>query len=134
MARQVVLVDTHTHIYYAHGTAELDSQMQRCFDNGVTQLLLPNVDRQSIPKVLGTADAYPDNCYPMMGLHPCEVQANYLGELAAIEKVLSSIRCCAVGEIGIDLHWDKTTLPLQQDAFRIQVKWAKELGLPVSIH
>lgn len=134
MTQNFVLTDTHTHIYYAHDTAELDIQLQRCFDNGVQQLLLPNVDRQSISKVLGTAAAYPANCYPMMGLHPCEVQTNYRNELAIIEKTLSENRVYAIGEIGIDLHWDKTTLPLQQEAFRIQATWAKELGLPVSIH
>jgi len=134
MTQHPVLTDTHTHIYYTHGTAELDSQLQRCFENGVLQLLLPNVDRQSIPKVLGTAAAYPANCFPMMGLHPCEVQANYLDELAVIEKTISDYKCYAIGEIGIDLHWDKTTLPLQQEAFRVQANWAKELGLPVSIH
>lgn len=134
MTQHPVLTDTHTHIYYTHGTAELDSQLQRCFENGVLQLLLPNVDRQSISKVLGTAAAYPANCFPMMGLHPCEVQANYLDELAVIEKTISDYKCYAIGEIGIDLHWDKTTLPLQQEAFRVQANWAKELGLPVSIH
>lgn len=128
------LVDTHTHIYYLYGTTELDAQLQRCFANGVQQLLLPNVDSTSIAKVLGTAARYPDNCYAMMGLHPCDVKANYLEELTAIEKTIPENRIHGIGEIGIDLHWDKTTLALQQEAFRIQTGWAKELGLPVSIH
>ncbi|MGK6353055.1 TatD family hydrolase [Parapedobacter sp. DT-150] len=128
------LVDTHTHIYYLYGTPELNAQLERCFANGVQQLLLPNVDSASIAKVLGTAAQYPDNCYAMMGLHPCDVKANYLEELAVIEKTIPENGIHGIGEIGIDLHWDKTTLALQQEAFRIQTRWAKELGLPVSIH
>ncbi len=134
MAKHVPLTDTHTHLYYLHGTPELDVQMQRCFDNGVDKLLLPNVDSESIPKVFGTVAAYPDHCYAMMGLHPCDVKANYLDELAIIEQAIATNKVYGIGEIGIDLHWDKTTLPLQQEAFRIQTSWAKALGLPVSIH
>ncbi|RQP16591.1 MAG: TatD family deoxyribonuclease [Parapedobacter sp.] len=130
----MTLTDTHTHLYYLFGTPELDLQMQRCFANGVQQLLLPNVDRESIPKVLGTAALYPGHCYAMMGLHPCEVKANYTDELAAIEKTIAENKVYGIGEIGLDLYWDKTTLPLQQEAFRIQTTWAKVLDLPVSIH
>jgi len=130
----MTLTDTHTHLYYLFDTPELASQMQRCFANGVQQMLLPNVDRESIPKVLGTAALYPDHCYPMMGLHPCEVKDDYMDELTIIEKVIDENKVYGIGEIGLDLHWDNTTLSLQQEAFRIQASWAKELGLPVSIH
>ena len=130
----MTLTDTHTHLYYLFGTPELDLQMQRCFTNGVQQLLLPNVDRESIPKVLGTVASFPGHCYAMMGLHPCEVKANYKDELAVIEKTIAENKVYGIGEIGIDLYWDKTTLPLQQEAFRIQTMWAKVLDLPVSIH
>ncbi len=128
------LTDTHTHLYYLYGTPELATQMQRCFDNGVKYCLLPNVDSESIVKVLGTVVAYPDNCFAMMGLHPCDVKSDYPQELARIEQAISSNKIYGIGEIGIDLHWDKTTLPLQQEAFRIQTRWAKDAGLPVSIH
>lgn len=128
------LIDTHTHLYYLYGTPELAAHMQRSFDNGVRYCLLPNVDSESVGKVLGTASSYPDNCFAMMGLHPCDVKPEYRTELHLIEKVLSENKIYGIGEIGIDLHWDKTTLPLQQQAFRIQTGWAKELGLPVSIH
>ncbi|HWK59111.1 MAG TPA: TatD family hydrolase [Parapedobacter sp.] len=128
------LTDTHTHLYYLYGTPELASQMQRCFDNGVKYCLLPNVNSESIPKVLGTIAAYPNNCFAMMGLHPCDVKANYRQELLPIEQAISKNKIYGIGEIGIDLHWDKTTLPLQQEAFRIQTGWAKEARLPVSIH
>lgn len=128
------LTDTHTHLYYLYGTPELTAQMQRCFDNGVKYCLLPNVDSESITKVLGTVAAYPDTCFAMMGLHPCDVKTDYQQELNRVEQAISENTIYGIGEIGIDLHWDKTTLPLQQDAFRIQTGWAKELKLPVSIH
>lgn len=128
------LTDTHTHLYYHYGTPELDAQMQRCFDNGVQHCLLPNVDSTSIDKVLGTVAAYPNHCHAMMGLHPCDVKAGYQQELHLIEQAISTNKIFGIGEIGIDLHWDKTTLPLQQEAFRIQTGWAKAAGLPVSIH
>ncbi|MFB2120889.1 TatD family hydrolase [Parapedobacter sp. 2B3] len=128
------LTDTHTHLYYLYGTPELAAQMQRCADNGVRYCLLPNVDSDSIAKVFGTAAAYPHNCYAMMGLHPCDVKADYRQELGLIEQAISKNKIYGIGEIGIDLHWDKTTLPLQQEAFCIQTGWAKDLGLPVSIH
>lgn len=128
------LTDTHTHLYYLFGTPELDLQIERCFANGIQQMLLPNVDSESIPKVLGTAASYPNACYPMMGLHPCDVKDNYQDELAIIEKAIDENKVYGIGEIGIDLHWDKTTLSFQQEAFRIQTTWAKELNLPVSIH
>lgn len=128
------LTDTHTHLYYLYGTPELAPQMQRCFDNGVTHCILPNVDSASIAKVLGTVAAYPDNCFAMMGLHPCDVKADYQQQLDRIEQAFSTHKIYGIGEIGIDLHWDKTTLPLQQEAFRVQTQWAKDKGLPVSIH
>src|SRR5690606_8753456 len=128
------LTDTHTHLYYLYGTPELTAQMQRCFDNGVKYCLLPNADSESITKVLGTVAAYPDTCFAMMGLHPCDVKTDYQQELNRVEQAISENTIYGIGEIGIDLHWDKTTLPLQQDAFRIQTGWAKELKLPVSIH
>ncbi|MFC7526001.1 TatD family hydrolase [Parapedobacter sp. GCM10030251] len=130
----MILTDTHTHQYYLFGTPELDLQMQRCFANDIQHLFFPNVNRESIPKVLGTAAAYPGHCYPMMGLHPCEVQTNYLDELAAIERAIADHKVYGIGEIGLDLYWDKTTLALQREAFRIQSTWAKVLDLPVSIH
>ena len=128
------LTDTHTHLYYLYGTPELDAQMQRCFDNSVTRCLLPNVNSESITNVLGTAAAYPGHCFVMMGLHPCDVKADYREELNRIEQTIAENKVYGIGEIGIDLHWDTSTLPLQQEAFRIQTAWAKEMNLPVSIH
>ena len=128
------ITDTHTHIYYNVHTTKLDQQLQRCFENGVKRLFLPNVDSDSVLQVMDTVKQYPDNCFPMLGLHPCSVKGNYLEELSRIEKAINEHKIYAIGEIGLDLYWDKSTLAIQKEAFRIQVGWAKSLGLPIDIH
>ncbi|MVZ64079.1 TatD family hydrolase [Sphingobacterium humi] len=133
-AQGLILTDTHTHIYYHQEAGTLDQQMQRCFANGVQRLFLPNVDVASIVPVLDTAAAYPTHCFPMLGLHPCSVQEDYLEALASIKAAIAKHKIYAIGEIGIDLYWDKSTLAIQQDAFAQQIEWAKEMGLPISIH
>lgn len=109
-------------------------QMDRCFENEVERLFLPNVDSNSIDKVMQTVSAYPDHCYPMLGLHPCSVKEDYRLELETIEKALSQYKVYAIGEIGLDLYWDKTKLKEQIEAFKIQVDWAKDRNLPIVIH
>ena len=108
--------------------------MQRCLDNEVSRLFLPNVDSESIPLVFGLAEPYPEHCFPMLGLHPCDVKDNFEEELSIINKEIAQRKIYAIGEIGIDLYWDKSTLSKQQEAFRIQIGWAKQLGLPIVIH
>src|SRR5690606_10007035 len=125
-----ILTDTHTHIYYHATKPTLDEQIQRCFDKQIQRLFLPNVDTQSFPFVMETARPYPANCFPMLGLHPCSVKENYKEELTQLELLLSEHKVYAIGEIGLDLYWDKSTLEIQRDAFRIQVGWAKALALP----
>lgn len=127
------LTDTHTHIYYNDGLA-LQEHLQRCLENHIDRLFLPNVDVQSMAKVMGTVRAFPENCFPMLGLHPCSVNADFLQDLASIEREISRSKIVAIGEIGLDLYWDKTTLEMQKEAFRIQVSWAKRLNLPIVIH
>ncbi|TDS16115.1 TatD family hydrolase [Sphingobacterium paludis] len=129
-----ILTDTHTHIYYQAAAFKLDEHMSRCLEKGIDRLFLPNVDSASIPAVLDTVKAYPNNCFPMLGLHPCSVKENFKEELATIERALSETKVYAIGEIGLDLYWDKSTLQWQREAFRIQVGWAKALGLPIDIH
>jgi TatD DNase family protein len=129
-----ILTDTHTHFYYNVHTDKIDKQMRRCQANHIYRLFLPNVDTVSIQQVLDTVDTYPENCFPMLGLHPCSVKENYKDELRNIEKAISSHKIYAIGEIGLDLYWDKSTLSWQKDAFCTQVQWAKELGLPIDIH
>lgn len=127
------LTDTHTHIYYNDGNI-LNEQIKRCKENHITRLFLPNVDSESIDKVFRTANMYPDTCFPMLGLHPCSVKDTFIEELNTIEKALEERTVVAIGEIGLDLYWDKTTLTQQQEAFRIQVAWAKARNLPIVIH
>ena len=108
--------------------------MQRCFDNKVSRLFLPNVDVDSIPLIAALVNAYPANCFAMLGLHPCDVKGDWEAQLTQIMAVQSHTKIYAVGEIGIDLYWDKTTLAQQQKAFKQQIAWAKTLDLPIVIH
>ena len=108
--------------------------MQRCLDNGISRLFLPNVDATSVEKVLGLTNAYPANCFAMLGLHPCNVKPGWQDELSEIKAASPKGVIYAIGEIGIDLYWDKTFLDGQIDAFRAQITWAKELNLPIVIH
>lgn len=128
------LVDTHTHAYYIEDQAEQSAMLSRCAEHHVHRLLLPNVDRESIPAVQSMQKSFPDQCFPMMGLHPCSVKEDYREQLKEIEQALLKGPVWAVGEIGLDLYWDKSTIALQADAFRIQTQWAKDMDLPVSIH
>ncbi len=130
----MILTDTHTHLYYETDPAKLAELMQRCLDNEITRLFLPNVDSASIPQIFSMVERYPQICFPMLGLHPCDVKENFAEELKAIHQEIGQRRIYAIGEIGIDLYWDKATLPNQQEAFRIQIEWAKEQDLPIVIH
>src|SRR5688572_29924107 len=108
--------------------------IKRAKEAGVTKALMPNVDSASISDLHTMAERYPDFCIPMMGLHPCSVKADYKKELAIVEQNLKNGKYIAVGEIGLDYYWDKTFTNEQHDAFITQVKWAKELNLPIAIH
>ncbi|RFZ81694.1 TatD family deoxyribonuclease [Mucilaginibacter terrenus] len=130
----MVLTDTHTHLYYETDESKRAALMQRCFDAGVSRLFLPNVDSASMPLMDDLLKAYPDNCYAMIGLHPCSVKENWEHELLLMQPVIHKHQVYAIGEIGIDLYWDKTFLDEQIQAFRLQIKWAKQLRLPIVIH
>jgi TatD DNase family protein len=128
------LTDTHTHLYYETDEEKLDQLMQRCFDNKIDRLFLPNVDVASISKIDTLVKKYPSNCFAMAGLHPCEVKEDYELALDEICESMIDRDIYAIGEIGIDLHWDKTTLEIQKAAFLEQIKWAKDMDLPIVIH
>jgi TatD DNase family protein len=130
----MILTDTHTHLYSEQFNDDIDTVIQNCIEKGITRLFLPNIDATSIDGMMNLGADYPDNCFPMMGLHPTSVGENYKEELAIMEQWLSKQKFCAIGEIGIDLYWDKTLLKQQQDAFRTQINWAKERDLPFVIH
>ncbi|MBM3400889.1 MAG: TatD family deoxyribonuclease [Bacteroidetes bacterium] len=130
----MILTDTHTHLYYEKDPKSLTELMRRSLDNEVSRLFLPNVDSKSMPLVFGLAEQYPEHCFPMLGLHPCDVKADFEEELDHIYKEVNLRKIYAIGEIGIDLYWDKTTLNIQQEAFRTQIGWAKQMSLPIVIH
>ena len=108
--------------------------MDRCAANGIDRLFLPNVDAASVKLIYNLVDQYPENCFAMLGLHPCDVKANWQQELEQIIQAQDHHKIYAIGEIGIDLYWDKTTLGDQLKAFKQQINWAKELCLPIVIH
>lgn len=130
----MILTDTHTHLYYEKDTEARAQLMQRCLENNISRLFLPNVDMESIPLVFSLVEQFPDFCFPMLGLHPCDVRENFLDELELIEEEIAKRKIYAIGEIGIDLYWDKTTLDIQKEAFRKQIALAKALDLPIVIH
>jgi TatD DNase family protein len=109
--------------------------IQRAIDAGIVRMYLPNIDAASIESMLALEAAFPAHCFAMMGLHPCSVQADtYERELALVEHWLGQRAWAGIGETGIDLYWDKTTLDVQQIAFARQIEWAKDLGRPIIIH
>ena len=131
-----MLIDTHTHLYVSKFDEDRDEVIQRCIDNDVKKMLLPAIDSETTEALLNLSDAYPNVFYPMMGVHPSSINKESINfELENAKKHLfGSRKFIAVGEIGIDLYWDKTTLPEQIEAFKIQMEWAKELDLPIVIH
>lgn len=129
-----VFIDTHAHLYHQQFAADREAMLQRALDAGVKKLFLPNVDHDSIEGMDLLAAAHPESCFAMMGLHPCSVGEKNDVAMEEVERLLRTGRYCAVGEIGIDLYWDKTWLVQQQEVFRQHVRWAKELELPIAIH
>ncbi|MEZ4738398.1 MAG: TatD family hydrolase [Flavobacteriales bacterium] len=127
-------VDTHAHLYHGKFEADREAMVQRALDAGVGKLLLPNVDHESIDAMHALCEAFPEVCYPMMGLHPCSVTADNAAAMEEVERLLRTRAYCAVGEIGIDLYWEKAWLTQQQAVFRQHLRWAKEFKLPVVIH
>lgn len=129
-----MLIDTHAHLYLKQFSEDREATMQRAFDNDVQRIYLPNIDSTTTEAMLALEKAYPDNCFAMMGLHPCSVKENYEEELAHVKEWLWKRDFCALGEIGTDLYWDKTFYDQQVDAFQRQMEWAKELDIPIVIH
>jgi TatD DNase family protein len=132
-----MLIDTHAHLYDEQFQDELATQIEKGKNLGLERILLPNIDVESIAKMDKLVQDFPETCFPMMGLHPCYVKPeNWKEELETIKDTLykNPSHYIAVGEIGIDLYWDKSTLNIQQEAFVEQINWAKELNLPIVIH
>jgi len=129
-----MLIDTHAHIYLPRFDQDREAVMNRAAEAGVHQIFLPNVDSTTIPAMLKLEADYPARCFAMMGLHPCSVKENVEEELAIVKSWLNKRAFCAVGEIGMDLYWDKTFFQQQSDAFKKQIEWAIDLDIPIVIH
>jgi TatD DNase family protein len=133
--RSHMLIDTHAHLYSHKFDSDRPDMVRRAIAAGVERMYLPNIDSESIQPMLDLEAAFPENCFVMMGLHPSHVQPDtYERELALVEKHLGERTWAGVGETGIDLYWDKSTLDIQKISFARQLEWAKNLNLPVIIH
>lgn len=129
------MIDTHTHLYADAFDEDRAEAIKRALDNGVQQFFLPAIDSETHQKMLDLEVEYPNQIFAMMGLHPCSVKPeSWEKELAIVENYLNQRHFCAVGEIGIDLYWDKSTLDIQIQVFEKQIDWAIERDLPIVIH
>ena len=129
-----MLIDTHSHIYLENFDPDRDETINRSIGAGVEKILLPNIDSTSIDDMLRLSNKYPGNCFPMMGLHPGSVKENWEEELLLVEEWCGKRDFIAIGEIGIDLYWDKTFKDEQIIVFDRQIQLAKKLGIPFIIH
>lgn len=130
----MILTDTHTHLYSKDFDSDRALLIQNAMDSGVKRFFMPNVDDESIAGMFQVEKQFPDNCFAMMGLHPCSVNGTYQKEIQVIKYWLNKRKFVAIGEIGIDLYWDKTFFLQQQDAFRTQIQLAQQYNLPYVIH
>ena len=128
------IIDTHNHIYLEEFDPDQDRLIFEAKESGIDTLLLPNVDLDTVNRMHDLCDRCPDFAYPMMGLHPTSVHADYAADLKTIESWLGKETYCAIGEIGIDLFWDKTYKKQQVEVFEEQLRWSMDLHLPVAIH
>lgn len=129
----MAFIDTHTHLYDERLITD-DTQITRAIEAGVTRMYMPNCDSNTIVGMLYLADKFPDNCLPMMGLHPCYVKDNYKQELDIVKQWLGKRRFYAVGEIGLDYYWDVSWKKQQAEAFEAQIDLALQYNLPIVIH
>lgn len=131
----MILTDTHTHLYSSQFAEDREQMIQNAIDKGITRFFIPAIDSTYTERMYALEAQYPENVFLMMGLHPCYVKPEtYLEELAFVEQEFEKKNFYAVGEIGIDLYWDKTTLAIQKEAFQRQIQLAKKYKLPINIH
>ena len=130
----MTITDTHTHLYASEFDGDRAETINRAIQNGITRFFIPAIDSNSTQKMYDLENQFPDNIFLMMGLHPCYVKENYLDELQVVENELARRKFYAIGEIGIDLYWDKSTLEIQKKAFKHQIQLAKKYKLPINIH
>jgi TatD DNase family protein len=130
----MVFTDTHTHLYSEEFDQDRNEMIQQAINSGVSRMFVPSIDSKYTQKMYDLENQFPKNVFLMIGLHPCYVKENYLDELAHVETELSKRKFTAIGEIGIDLYWDKSTLTIQKKAFKHQIQLAKKYKLGINIH
>jgi len=128
------LIDTHTHLYLPDFDSDRDEMISRASGNGVEKLLMPNINIHTVEAMLSASSGYEGICFSMLGLHPTSVKDDYQYQLEELEKIFSDHHFIAIGEIGIDLYWDRTHLNEQLEAMKKQVIFALKVGLPVVVH
>lgn len=128
-------IDTHTHLFLNQFDKDIDLVINNAIASGINKMFLPNISSETTNSMMELCRKYPENCFAMMGLHPCDVKKESIDkELLHVEQMLEKNKFIAVGEIGLDLYWDKTTLNIQKEAFETQIKLAKKHQLPIVIH
>ena len=128
------LIDTHTHLFLDDFEHDRIQIIQNAIDKGVSKMLLPNIDNTTLNSMFNLCREFPEHCFPMAGLHPTSVKEDYLAQLAEIEHVISERKIYAIGEVGIDLYWDKSFFQQQRDAFLRQTELSLQHNLPLVIH
>lgn len=128
-------IDTHAHLYHEYYPENYAEVVRRSIDANITKIILPCVSSKSIPEIFEAVDQFPENLFPLIGLHPTDVRKeSYCQELAVLESQLADPRVVGIGECGLDLYWDRSTLDEQQQVFRKHLEWAREHRLPLSFH
>jgi len=128
-------IDTHSHLYSEQFDNDRTTAINEAIALGIDTILLPNISSKYTNNLLKLCNQFPENCFPMMGLHPCDVsEENFDSEMQHVEIELTKNKYIAVGEIGLDLYWDKTKLEVQKRAFIHQIKLAKQYQIPIAIH
>lgn len=130
----MTITDTHTHLYSEAFDEDREEMIQRAMEHNITRFFIPAIDSTYAPAMFDLEKKFPENIFLMTGLHPTHVKENYQQELQFVENELMRRKYYAVGEIGIDLYWDKSTLGIQQEAFKKQIQLAKKHNLPIVIH
>ena len=130
----MIITDTHTHLYSEQFDDDRVEVIERALAAGVTRFFIPAIDSSYTNAMYALEASYPNHMFLMTGVHPCHVKADYLEELAHVKEQLNSREFVAIGEIGIDLYWDQSTLKPQQEMFRLQIQLAKQYKLPIVIH
>ncbi len=127
-------IDTHTHLFLDEFRSDIDAVIERATNENITKFFLPNIDAVSVNPLMKLCRKRKNICYPMLGLHPCSVIENFEKDLEVIKNSINDSKPYAIGEMGLDLYWDKSTYDLQVEAFNIQADWAKSYNLPIVLH